>query len=169
MNNNQLKNIKTNKAIFAGGCFWGVQTMFDNQPGVIRTVVGYTGGHTENPTYEEICRGNTGYFEATEIEYNPQKTDYGTLARYFFEIHDPTQASGQGPDIGEQYQSAVFYFDEEQKKTAEKLIAELKDKGFDVVTKVLPATKFWPAEEYHQHFNKKTGHTPYCHFYNKRF
>lgn len=156
-------------AIFAGGCFWGVETMFKNQPGVVKTTVGYTGGNKDNPTYEEVCSNNTKYLEAIKIDYDPNKTNFQTLARRFFEIHDPTQANGQGTDIGEQYQSAVFYFDDKQKKTAEKLIAELKDKGFDVVTKVLPATKFWPAEEYHQNYYQKTGKTPFCHFYQKRF
>lgn len=161
--------MKTKKAIFAGGCFWGVEYYMKKLPGVLSVVSGYTGGDLENPTYEQVSSGSTGHIETVEVEYDPEKTDFETLARYFFEIHDPTQINRQGPDIGEQYQSAIFYSDDEERKIAEKLITILKEKGFDVVTKVLPASKFWPAENYHQDYYSKTGHTPYCHFYTKRF
>jgi len=160
---------KTEKAIFAGGCFWGVQYLMQKQPGVISSQVGYTGGHKDNPTYKEVCSGNTGHMEALEITYDPAKITYETLAKLFFEIHDPTQANGQGPDIGEQYHSVVFYLNDEQKQTAEKLIQILKDKGYKVVTQVLPAKTFWPAEDYHQDYYTKKHGTPYCHVYKKRF
>ncbi|MFA6244543.1 MAG: bifunctional methionine sulfoxide reductase B/A protein [Candidatus Hydrogenedentales bacterium] len=160
---------KEEKAIFAGGCFWGVEYLMMKEPGVISTQVGYTGGTKDNPTYKEVCTGNTGHIEALEITYDPAKTTFEKLAKLFFEIHDPTQANGQGPDIGEQYLSVVFYLNDEQKQTTEKLIQILKDKGLKVVTQVLPAKTFWPAEDYHQdYYNKKHG-TPYCHVYKKRF
>jgi peptide methionine sulfoxide reductase msrA/msrB len=160
---------KTERAIFAGGCFWGVEYHFRRTKGVVATRVGYIGGHTSNPTYKQVCASGTGHFEAIEVTYDPAQTTYETLVKLFFEIHDPTQANGQGPDIGQQYQSAVFYLNDEQKATAEKLIRILKDKGYAVVTKVLPAGTFWPAEDYHQQYYDKNGHTPYCHAYTKRF
>lgn len=161
--------MKTKKTIFAGGCFWGVEYYFKKLPGVLSVTSGYTGGQIDNPTYKQVCSGNTGHIESVQIEYNSEKTNYETLAKYFFEIHDPTQINRQGPDIGEQYQSAIFYSDDEERKITKKLINILKSKGFDVVTKVLSASKFWPAETYHQDYYAKTGYTPYCHSYTKRF
>lgn len=160
---------KTETAIFACGCFWGVQHYFDKAPGVISTEVGYTGGHKANPTYKEVCSHTTGHMEAIKVAFDPAKTTFEDLAKLFFEIHDPTQTNGQGPDIGPQYLSEAFYFDEAQKATIEKLISILKSKGLKVVTKVRPASTFWPAEEYHQEYYEKTGGTPYCHFRTKRF
>ncbi len=160
---------KTETAIFAGGCFWGVQHYFDKAPGVVKSEVGYTGGTKQNPTYKEVCAHTTGHVEAIKVTYDPSKTSYETMAKLFFEIHDPTQANGQGPDLGPQYLSEVFYTDEAQKATAEKLINLLKVKGYKVVTKVRPATTFWPAEAYHQEYYETTGGTPYCHAYKKRF
>lgn len=157
------------RATFAGGCFWGVEYNFAKVPGVVSVTSGYTGGHTENPTYRQVCGGATGHLEAVEIVHDKAQVDYETLARLFFEIHDPTQAGGQGPDIGEQYISAVFYHSDEQRQVAEKLIGILRDKGLDVVTEVRPAAKFWPAEEYHQEYYAKTGKSPYCHSWVKRF
>lgn len=157
------------RAVFAGGCFWGVQHFFKKIDGVYTSRVGYTGGKTENPTYKEVCYQNTGHLEAIEITYNPRIVSYEDLARLFFEIHDPTQDNGQGPDIGEQYLSAVFYLNDEQKKIAEKLIAILKEKGFDVVTELIKASTFWEAEDYHQFYYEKKGSTPYCHVYRKKF
>jgi len=156
-------------AIFAGGCFWGVQHFFDKAPGVLKSEVGYTGGTKANPTYKEVCAHTTGHVEAIKVTYDPQKTSYEAMAKLFFEIHDPTQTNGQGPDLGPQYLSEVFYADENQKATAEKLIGLLKQKGYKVVTRVRPAVTFWPAEEYHQEYYEKTGGTPYCHMYTKRF
>ncbi len=159
----------TEKALFASGCFWGVQHHFDKHAGVISTLVGYTGGEIENPTYEQVCSGDTGHREAIEIEFDPNITAYEALAKLFFETHDFSQANGQGPDIGHQYTSAVYYYSEEQKEIAEKLIDELESKDMKVTTKVLPAEKFYPAEEYHQKYYEKTGGAPYCHVYIKRF
>lgn len=156
-------------AVFASGCFWGSEYVFRNIKGVISTRVGYTGGRRPNPTYEQVCTGTTGHLEAVEITFDPAQTTYETLARLFFETHDPTQTNGQGPDIGEQYRSAVFYRNPQQKETAEKLIRELKTRGVSAATQVLPAATFWPAEEYHQRYYEKTGGKPYCHVHTKRF
>lgn len=159
----------TATAIFAGGCFWGVQHYFDKAPGVVKSEVGYTGGTKANPTYKEVCSHTTGHVEAIKVTYDPEKTSYEKLARLFFEIHDPTQTNGQGPDIGPQYLSEVFYADDTEKVIAEKLINILKDKGLKVSTRLRPATTFWPAETYHQEYYEKTGGVPYCHVYTKRF
>jgi peptide methionine sulfoxide reductase msrA/msrB len=161
--------VKTDRAIFAGGCFWGVQYFMERAPGVISTRVGYIGGSKDSPTYKQVCNGGTGHLEAVEVTFDPAKTTYEAVAKLFFETHDPTQANGQGPDIGEQYHSAVFYLNDAQKATAERLIATLKGKGLNVATQVAPAGTFWPAEDYHQQYYDKNGHTPYCHGYTKRF
>ncbi len=157
------------RAIFAGGCFWGVEHNFVQVPGVISVTSGFMGGHVEHPSYRQVCAGTTGHLEAVEVLYDKASVDYETLAKLFFEIHDPTQAGGQGPDIGEQYKSAVFYEDEEQRQVAEKLIRVLEDKGLKVVTELRKAGTFWPAEEYHQDYYAKTGKTPYCHTRVQRF
>lgn len=159
----------TEKAVFAGGCFWGVEYHFQKVPGVKAVISGYTGGSKENPSYKEVSSGATGHAEAVEVEYDPSVVSYEKLAKLFFEIHDPTQVDRQGPDIGSQYRSAVFYANDEQKKVAEKLITELKAKGYDVATKLEPAEEFYPAEDYHQDYYAKTGHQPYCHIYQKKF
>jgi peptide methionine sulfoxide reductase msrA/msrB len=156
-------------AIFAGGCFWGVEYYMQKAPGVISTEVGYIGGHLDHPTYEEVCSHTTGYAEAVRIVFDPEKTQYEDIARLFFEIHDPTQVDRQGPDIGDQYRSSVFYLNDDQRKTAEKLVDILKGKGYRVVTRIIPATRFWRAEEYHQQYYAKENGTPYCHVYVKRF
>jgi peptide methionine sulfoxide reductase msrA/msrB len=160
---------KTARAIFAGGCFWGVEYHFKKAPGVLSTTVGYTGGTLQNPTYEQVCSDKTGHAEAIEVTFDPAKTSFEKLARLFFEIHDFTQLNRQGPDVGSQYRSAVFYLDEDQKKTAESLVNILRDKGYDVKTRIAPATEFYPAETYHQDYYKKTAKTPYCHTYRKIF
>lgn len=157
------------KAIFAGGCFWGVEYYFQTAKGVISTQVGYTGGFTEKPTYKEVCAHKTGHVEALEVTFDPRLTSYEELAKLFFEIHDPTQSNGQGNDIGPQYLSEVFYFNEAQKNTVEKLIGLLQIKGYKVVTQLKKATIFWPAEEYHQQYYEKEGGTPYCHRKVSRF
>ncbi len=157
------------KAVFAGGCFWGVEYYLQQMPGVISAVSGYTGGTKKNPTYKEVCGGRTGHIEAVEVLYDPMQTTYEALAKMFFEIHDPTQVNRQGPDIGEQYKSAVFYADEEQRRIAEKLIGLLKDKGIKVATELRPATIFYAAEENHQDYYFRKGSTPYCHSRVKRF
>lgn len=155
------------EALFAGGCFWGAQFYFDQVPGVITTTVGYTGGHTEHPTYEAVCMHITGHAEAVLIEFNAQKVSYKTLVKQFFRMHDPTQLNRQGPDIGDEYRSAIFYFDEEQKQTAEQVRDEVQPK-FDkpIVTQIVPASTFYEAEAYHQKFAERTGrgmcHIPYA-------
>ncbi len=169
MNFIPAEDLKPQKAIFAGGCFWGVEYYFQKAEGVISTTVGYTGGHTKRPTYEEVCSGTTGHIEAIEVIFDPLKTNYEEMAKLFFEIHDPTQVNRQGPDIGEQYQSAVFYMNDRQKLIAEKLIAQLEKRGYKVATKLRKAGDFWKAEEYHQEYYAKNGHTPYCHAYVQRF
>jgi peptide methionine sulfoxide reductase msrA/msrB len=150
------------RALFAGGCFWGVEYFFKNVPGVLRTTVGYTGGEVTNPTYDEVCTGRTGHYEAIEVIY---QSDYEPLVKLFLEIHDPTQSDGQGPDIGPQYRSAIFYFTKKQKELAEKWVKKVKG----AVTQILPAQPFYPAEPYHQDYYGKTGNEPYCHRRVKRF
>jgi peptide methionine sulfoxide reductase msrA/msrB len=160
---------KTQKAIFASGCFWGTEYHFKQAPGVISTTVGYTGGNVDNPTYKQVCTDRTGHAEAVEVVFDPAKTNFEKLAKLFFETHDFTQLNRQGPDVGTQYRSAIFYLNERQQQVAARLVQELKKKGFDVKTQIVPAAKFWPAELYHQDYYKKTGKTPYCHVYRKIF
>ena len=154
------------KAIFAAGCFWGVQFYFDQIPGIIMTTVGYTGGHTDNPSYEAVCSHTTGHAEAILIEYDPKQINYEILCRHFFRMHDPTQLNRQGWDVGDSYRTAIFYFNEEQRETAQQIKYELAPK-FDkpIVTEISPASKFYPAEDYHQKYTERTGrgmcHIPY--------
>lgn len=146
-------------AIVAAGCFWGVQFYFDQVPGVLETEAGYIGGKTDEPTYEQVCFENTGHAEAVKISFNPRIISFEMLLKQFFRMHDPTQLNRQGPDIGHQYRSAIFYIGDEQKKRAQKLIEQLSHKKLSgkIVTTLEPAGKFWPAEEYHQKYTKKTG------------
>jgi len=160
---------KTDTAYFAGGCFWGVEYLMKKQDGVISTDVGYIGGHKDNPTYKEVCSGTTGYAEAIEIVFDAEKITYEKLAKLFFEIHDFTQVNRQGPDVGEQYRSGVFYLNDAQKQTAEKVVGVLTDKGYKVATEVTKANRFWKAEDYHQDYYDVTGKQPYCHVYKKIF
>ncbi|MEA5031545.1 MAG: bifunctional methionine sulfoxide reductase B/A protein [Sphaerochaeta sp.] len=157
------------KAVFAGGCFWGVEYLFEKLEGVHAAISGYTGGHTENPTYRQVLTHTTGHLEAVEVRYDPRIISYEQLAKYFFEIHDPTQSDGQGPDIGNQYLSAIFYRNRVEYDTAIDLIGILEGNGMDIATKILPAAVFWPAEEYHQDYYELKGTLPYCHAWTKRF
>ena len=148
------------KATFAAGCFWGVEAVFEKTEGIKETTVGYTGGKTKNPTYEQVCTDKTGHAEAIQIIYDPEKITYEELLETFWMMHDPTQKNRQGPDIGTQYRSAIFYHNEEQKKLAEKSkIRKEKDLGMKIQTDIMPAKEFYPAEEYHQKYLKKQGHT----------
>jgi peptide methionine sulfoxide reductase msrA/msrB len=156
-------------AYFAGGCFWGIEHLLQEVDGVTDVRSGYMGGHTEKPTYDEVSSGRTGHAETVEVVYDPTRVTFEELARLFFEIHDPTQVDRQGPDIGSQYRSAIFYAGDDQKLAAEKLIGILKEKGYDVATEVSEAGPFWEAEDYHQDYYEKSGGRPYCHTRQKRF
>lgn len=146
------------QAILAAGCFWGVQYYFDQVPGVVSTLAGYTGGKTEDPTYEEVCSGATGHAEAVLVEFDANKVSYATLLKHFFRLHDPTQLNRQGPDVGNNYRSAIFYLTDEQKETAEKTRDEVQKQYTEpVVTEITPAGPFYEAEAYHQKFTEKTG------------
>lgn len=160
---------KTGAAVFAAGCFWGVEHLMKKAPGVISARSGYIGGKTENPDYRSVCSGTTGHLEAVEVVYDPSQTSFDNLARLFFEIHDFTQTDGQGPDIGEQYKSAVFVADDQQRKSAQEIIEQLRGMGYEVATEIRESAKFWPAEAYHQNYYEKTGKNPYCHIRKKIF
>lgn len=167
--NSQQGNLTTLYAVFAGGCFWGVQHEYEKIKGVKRTLVGYTGGEEELPSYAEVREHKTGHVEAILVEYNPEEVSYTDLCKVFFEIHDPAQTDGVGPDIGPQYRSCIFYADESQHKESLSVIDILRDKGYEVNTLVLPLGKFWIGEEYHQLYYEKTGGEPYCHMRIKKF
>ncbi|MEE9572047.1 MAG: bifunctional methionine sulfoxide reductase B/A protein, partial [Candidatus Neomarinimicrobiota bacterium] len=160
---------KTERAIFASGCFWGTEYHLSKVDGVISTTVGYTDGTKDNPIYKEVCTGTTGHAEATEVIFNPSEVSYEELAKLFFETHDPSQVNRQGPDIGTQYRSGIFYLNDEQKEISEKLIDTLELNGLNVATEVTEASTFWKAEDYHQDYYDHKGTTPYCHIYTKRF
>lgn len=159
----------TEEAIFAAGCFWGVQQLFNKVKGVLFSEVGYIGGEEEQPTYKKICAGTTGHVEAIRIIYDPKKVSYEDLVKYFFEIHDPEQKNGQGPDLGSQYLSVIFYEDSQQKNTALALIEQLSKKGMNIATELKSVGPFYPAELYHQDYYTKNGGNAYCHIWTKRF
>ena len=158
-------------AYFAGGCFWGVEYYFEKLEGVQSAISGYMGGHLQNPTYRDICSGITGHLEVVQINYDADIISFEELSKLFFEIHDPTQENGQGPDIGSQYLSAIFYNNEYEKQISDKLILLLKDRGYLVVTKLISADNipFYKAEDYHQDYYFVHNKKPYCHGYTKRF
>lgn len=160
---------RENVAYFAAGCFWGVEHLFKKEPGVTGTSVGYMGGRLDSPGYRDVCRGDSGHAEVLRVTYDSGKTDFGKLCRLFFEIHDFTQVNGQGPDLGEQYRSEIFTVNESQAKTANGILDELIGMGYEPATRVTPAARFWPAEEYHQDYYGKNGKTPYCHARRKIF
>jgi len=161
--------LDSEEAILAGGCFWGVEHYLRQIAGVLAVESGYTGGMVVEPTYQQICQGNTGHYEAVRVLYDLAKTDYHTVVKRFFEIHDPTQRTGQGPDLGQQYHSAVFYYNQQQLSQAQALIGQLRGNGYDVVTRLLAAQTFWPAEDYHQNYYAKQRKMPYCHHPVNRF
>lgn len=161
--------MKLERAIFASGCFWGVQTFYNQINGVAKTTVGYCGGSAKKPTYEQVSTGRTGHAESIEVLFDPKKISYEELVKFFFETHDPTQIGGQGPDIGNQYRSVIFYINDKQKQVAIEIIDLLKDRGYNISTEVKKATKFWPAEDYHQNYYDKVGGVPYCRAYRKLF
>ncbi|WP_418202203.1 peptide-methionine (S)-S-oxide reductase MsrA [Anaerohalosphaera lusitana] len=177
MNNTELRSVQqasivgekaisenVQSATFAGGCFWGVEAVFRQTEGVVATAVGYTGGSKENPTYREVCTGRTGHAEAVRVYYDPDKTNYAKLVDKFFASHNPTTLNRQGPDVGTQYRSAIFYHDESQKEIAKKTKEALQDSAkFErpIVTEIKPAGPFYMAEDYHQrYFEKNKG--AYC-------
>jgi len=163
------KETHTAKAYFAGGCFWGIEYLFEHKDGVISATSGYMGGSIPNPSYHDVTYGNSGHVEVVEVTYDPAKINYEKLAEFFFEIHDPTQIDGQGPDIGEQYLSTIFYENDNEKKIIHNLIDILKTKGYEIVTKVVPDDTFWEAEENHQDYNDKKRQQPRCNVYKKKF
>ena len=145
-------------ATFAAGCFWGVEVEFRNIPGVTAATVGYTGGTTDHPTYEQVCSHGTGHAEAVQVEFDPAQVGYRDLVQAFFALHDPTQLNRQGPDVGTQYRSAIFVHDDEQRAVAEEVKAEVAAKSSrPVVTEITEASTFWPAEDYHQQYLVKRG------------
>lgn len=156
-------------AYFSSGCFWGTEYWFEKASGVYKVISGYSGGHKDNPTYREVSTGLTGHLETVEVVYDSSKTTYEELVKLFFETHNFSQENGQGPDIGEQYLSAIFYQNENEKNIAEKYIKTLEAKGFKVATTLRVFKKFYPAEDYHQDYYAKKGGSPYCHLYKKIF
>jgi peptide methionine sulfoxide reductase msrA/msrB len=160
---------KLAEAFFAGGCFWGVEHLLAQVSGVKDVVSGYMNGQGEDPSYEAVCTGRTGHAEAVRVSYDPAKVEYKTLAKLFFEIHDPTQLNRQGPDMGSQYRSGVYVKTKEEMGIVNELIATLKAKGLKVVTEVAKAGPFYAAEDYHQDYYARTGKAPYCHAHTPRF
>ena len=157
----------SNKAVLAGGCFWGMEDLFRAQPGVISTRVGYTGGHLANPRYDDTHDSKSGHAEAIEVTFDPAKTDFGKLLAFFFQAHDPTTPNRQGNDRGTQYRSAIFYQDEAQKKTAEDIIKAVEASGRwpgKVATTLEPAQTFWEGEQYHQAYLQKNPGGYTCHW-----
>ncbi|MCB0356374.1 MAG: peptide-methionine (S)-S-oxide reductase MsrA [Bdellovibrionales bacterium] len=147
------------KIMFGAGCFWGVEVAFKKLEGVTTVQVGYSGGHTKNPNYEQICSGDTGHAEVAYVEYNPQLISTSTLLENFWQIHDPTSLNKQGPDVGTQYRSAIYYYTDDQKQAIESSLHKLSEKlQQEIVTEVAKASDFWPAEEYHQCYLEKKGH-----------
>jgi len=152
------------QALFGGGCFWCTEAVFLQLKGITQVVSGYAGGHTTNPTYEAICNGDTNHAEVILISFDEQQINYQQLLTVFFAIHDPTTLNRQGNDIGTQYRSVIYYFDEQQKLEAEQFIEKLKAENLDIVTELSPVPTFYPAEEYHQNYFAKNPAQGYCNF-----
>jgi peptide-methionine (S)-S-oxide reductase len=153
------------EATFGAGCFWGVQSSFDQLKGVVGTTVGYSGGHTKDPTYKEVCTDRTGHAEVVKVEFDPELISYEKLVDHFFSIHDPTTLNRQGPDFGSQYRSVIFYYSPEQERTARELMKKWDGSGKyprPIVTEIAPASEFYRAEEYHQKYFEKNGYVG-CH------
>ncbi|MEJ2489007.1 MAG: bifunctional methionine sulfoxide reductase B/A protein [Sulfurovaceae bacterium] len=157
------------EAYFAGGCFWGVEYYLEKMEGVKDVISGYMGGATKDPTYQEVCEGDTGHIESVKVIYDSSLISYKELAKHFFEVHDPTQVGRQGPDVGEQYISAVFVDDANERATIKELIGLLEKKGYKIATKIYDKTEFYEAEEYHQDYYERHKKEPYCHRIIKRF
>jgi peptide-methionine (S)-S-oxide reductase len=159
--------VKTDTATFGTGCFWCTEAIFQELDGVLKVTSGYSGGQVENPTYKEVCEGNTGHAEVIQIVYDPSKITYDELLEAFWQSHDPTTLNRQGNDVGPQYRSVIFYHNDEQHQKAEKYKAELdKSKAFDkpIVTEISPFSKFYVAENYHQDYYNNNGSQPYCYY-----
>jgi len=164
MEANERIEMSTQTATFGAGCFWGVEHLFRKVPGVIEAVSGYSGGFVENPDYRLVCTGTTGHAEVVQVTFDPEVVSYDQLLEVFWAMHDPTQVNRQGPDVGDQYRSAIFTSSDEQQRAAE----DSRDRAqprFDrpIATEITPAGPFWPAEDYHQRYYDKNGHEPYCH------
>ena len=160
------KNVKLVKAAFAAGCFWGVEEVFSQVKGVVKATSGYAGGTLKNPTYKDVCSGNTGYAETVEVEFDPAAVSYEKLLDIFWDIHDPTTPNRQGPDIGSQYRSVIFYCTPQQKEAALASKSNVEESGKynnPVITEIVPAGEFYKAEEYHQHYYQKHGMKATCH------
>jgi len=152
----------TDRATFGAGCFWGVEAAFRKIKGVVSTTVGYSGGSSKNPAYKDVCSGRTGHAEAVQVEYDPSKTSYEELLNVFWSVHDPTQLNRQGPDVGTQYRSAIFFYNAEQEAAAKAAKAHLERSGRyrkPIVTEIIPASEFYMAEEYHQQYFEKNRMT----------
>lgn len=156
-------------AYFAGGCFWGVEHYMEQLDGVTSVESGYMGGHVDSPSYADVASQASGHVETVRVRFDPERVSYEEVAKLFFEIHDPTQQDGQGPDIGPEYRSVVFVSSPEQEATVQTLIGTLEARGYDVVTEVRPADRFWLAEDVHQDYYERTGKRPYCHRRVRRF
>ncbi len=167
--NQNMTETNQQTAIFASGCFWGTEYFLQKAPGVISTTAGFSGGHIDQPTYKQVCTGETGHAEAVEVIFDPTKTSYEKLVKLFFETHDFTQLNRQGPDVGHQYRSGIFYLNDDQKKVAQQHLDLLVEMGYEVKTESTAATEFWPAENYHQDYYDNNQKTPYCHIYKKIF
>jgi peptide-methionine (S)-S-oxide reductase len=156
--------MRTETATFGAGCFWGVEYVFERVPGVLVTEVGYAGGHTENPTYRDVCSARTGHAEALKVEFDPALVSYDQLLEVFWAMHDPTQVNRQGPDVGDQYRSLILTHSDEQQKAAEASRQKAQERfSRPIATQIEPAGPFYAAEEYHQRYYDKNGHEPYCH------